>query len=163
MTFDLTVQATVMELAIEPVDGPEIVMEIPAGIELVLTPQGMSGPPGPSGEFLASVATEAISALRVVASTSGGVDLVDPSILSSVSRIVGVSVHAAASGAALTVRRSGIMSDPAWSWTPGQPLFAGAAGVLTAVAPSSVAIRQVAVAVDATTILIDLSDLILME
>ena len=126
-------------------------------------PQGLRGPAGPSSEVMTTLAVGPVSALRVVASTVIGAQVVNPSSVDSLARIIGISVNAAADGDLLTVRRMGLLSDPAWSWIAGQPIFCGLGGVLTAVAPTAVAIRQVAVAVDATTILIDPSDLILME
>lgn len=126
-------------------------------------PQGLRGPAGPSGEAITTTAIGAVSALRVVASGSGGAQLVDPANVNSMALMLGVTETSAADGGALTVRRSGFMSDPSWNWTAGQPIYCGALGVLTAAPPTSVAVRQFAVAVDATTILIQPSDLILME
>lgn len=137
----------------------------PLALEVDLAPffMGPPGPPGPGGTFLETVAVGPISALRVVAAGGAGAELVNPASVASMARMIGVTVNAAGNGAALTVRRSGLMTDQSWSWTPAQPIFCGAGGVLTHVAPTSVAIRQVAVAVSATTILVDLSDLVIME
>ena len=121
------------------------------------------GPPGPSGELFTTVALETLSALRLVALASGGVELVDPASIDSLTRMVGISTNASSVGSPITIKRSGMMSDPAWSWIPGQLLFCGPTGVLTTSIPTSIANRQVGVAVDTTTILINLSDLIILE
>ena len=124
---------------------------------------GSLGLPNSIDDVFNTTATEAISALRLVALTSGGVELVNPSSIDSLMRMVGISINAASTDSAIAIRRSGIMSDPVWTWIPGQLLFCGATGVLTTSAPTSIASRQVGVAVDPTTILINFSDLIVLE
>lgn len=159
----LTITQQVVEVVIQPATGPQLVLSVPAAPQIVIAPVGAQGPQGPSAETITVPAIGAISALRVVARGLTGVEMVSPSDAAQLARTVGVTVNAAADGDLIAVRQLGLIADAGWSWTPGQPLFCGASGVLTATPPTSVAIRQIAVAVDATTILVHLSDLISME
>jgi hypothetical protein len=48
MNIDLTLTATVMELVLTPNEGPELVLEIQSGVELVMQADAFQGPPGPA-------------------------------------------------------------------------------------------------------------------
>lgn len=139
-----------------------------SSLALLLTPvltgaPGPEGPPGPSGEVIECIAQDVISALRVVSQGSGGVVLCDPTDVNAVASIIGISVTAASLGNAIQVRKSGTLTDSSWSWVAGQPLFCTSSGVITSTAPNTTASRQVAIAIDATTILVSLTDLIILE
>jgi hypothetical protein len=116
-----------------------------------------------NGQFLTRNSIASISALRAVADTSFGVSTVDPLNSLSLASLIGVSINAASNGQMVTVQQKGILQDPSWNWTPNQPIFVGSMGILTNTPPTSIATRQVGVALSATAILIDISDLILME
>jgi hypothetical protein len=68
---------------------------------------------------------------------------------------LGLSTGAASAGATLTVRTSGAMTDPAWAWTAG-PVFVTGNGVLTQTAPTTGIVLQVATALSATKIVVDI-------
>jgi len=67
-----------------------------------------------------------------------------------------VSTAAVALGATGTFTTGGIVVEPSWAWTPGLPVFLGAAGVLTQAVPVAPAfLMELAVAVDATSVFLD--------
>ena len=125
--------------------------------------QGPQGAPGLSSDTMTLTALGAISALRVVSLSGAFAALTAPASVASLANIIGISTNAAADGGTVILRRVGQVSDPAWAWVAGLPLFCAALGVLTQTPPATVALRQIGVAVNATTVLIDLSDLILLE
>lgn len=65
-----------------------------------------------------------------------------------------VSLGAAIAGAQLAARAAGIITDPAFSYTPG-PLFLGTAGALVSTPPTSGFLREVAHATAPTTIVVE--------
>jgi hypothetical protein len=86
---------------------------------------------------LVRVASESISALRVVRSDSAtSVVLARWPELESRSPL-GISVTAAAPAALVRVQHIGEIEDGSWSWTPGAPVFCGPLGTLTQVMPST--------------------------
>ena len=104
---------------------------------------GIQGPPGAG---LAVLAAEALGGQRVV--TAEGLHC-NPQ---DADRAIGITIGSAAQGQSASVLPSGPMTEPSWSWTPGLPLFIGAAGVLTHSAPASGKVRRVAFALSATLI-----------
>lgn len=73
------------------------------------------------------------------------------------SEVLGVTTAAAAMGALASVRTSGMMTDPSFSWTPGEPVYLGAGGALTQTPPdAATAIIEIIIgtAVTDTTLLI---------
>jgi len=76
-------------------------------------------------------------------------DLTSPA---DVSRIVGVTAHAAAAGAPVQIVTSRDFTEPAWSWLPGRIYCALTGGALTQSAPATGAIVEVARVVSPTTI-----------
>ena len=108
------------------------------------------GPPGRDGGAKTVTAAEPLGGQRVV--TVSGFHA-EPS---DVDVIAGSSKGAGARGAQVEFVDRGLMSDPAWSWTPGLPIFVGAMGVPTQVPPSSGVTRRIAWAISATEINIDL-------
>lgn len=159
----LTFTTTEQRLVLQPQDAPQLVLTAPATTQLVLQTAGVQGPPGLSSDTMTLTAQGAISALRVVSLSGSQGALTNPASVASLAAVVGIATIAAADGATVQVRGVGQVADPAWSWTPGLPLFCAAAGVLTQVPPATIATRQIGVAISATTILIDLSDIILLE
>lgn len=121
-------------------------------------PTGETGAAGPAGSSdLSAVASVALGGGRVVALLAdGALDYADSTNPDHIRLSVGVTVGAATSGDAATVRVVGRIEDGSWSWTPLAPLFVGTNGLLTHVEPASPAFsRIVAVAVNATTIYVD--------
>ncbi len=66
----------------------------------------------------------------------------------------GVSTQAAAPGAPVLAAEAGLVVEPTWAWTPGQPVFAGTGGSLTQAPPASGVLHQVGVAASATALLV---------
>lgn len=66
----------------------------------------------------------------------------------------GLAAAAAPVGTAVQAVRAGVLTDPAWSWTPLAPLYATAGGLLSHTAPTTGAYHKVGAAVTATTILV---------
>jgi hypothetical protein len=83
---------------------------------------------------------------------SGDVILADPSAAGYV--WAGVATQAANAGQTLTVVDSETFSFSAWAWTPQQPLYVTANGVLTQAPPTSGVLHQIGYALTATEILI---------
>lgn len=109
------------------------------------------------------VAVGGISALRAVSFDGAGVSHTDPASADALAAMIGVSTSSSLAGGAAIIETDGEITDASWSWTPGDALFVGANGVLTDIAPTSIALRQVAVAVSSNTIRVDLGDLYILE
>lgn len=89
----------------------------------------------PAGVYFAE-AVGSIGGGRVVRRASVGVVYADASLLANSTPGIGVSEHAAADGGLVAVRHYGELSDPAWSWTPGQPIYLGSNGVMIQTVPA---------------------------
>lgn len=85
-------------------------------------------------------------------------DLTNPD---DVSRIVGVTAHAAATGAPVQIVTSRDFTEPAWSWSPGRIYCALTGGALTQSVPLTGAIVEVARVVSPTTIRVGIQPAIL--
>lgn len=68
---------------------------------------------------------------------------------------IGVSEGAASVGTTARVRVRGLLQEPSWAWVVGRPVFCGADGLLTQVAPSVGFSLIVGVATSSTSIFID--------
>ena len=114
-------------------------------------------PPAPSADAgigrAQYLAGGAVSAYRVL--MPGFLSYVihaDPTTGSYV--FVGISTRAASAGGLVEVCEAGLLVEPTWSWTVGQPLYVGATGILTQTPPTVGVLQQVAVAISATSILV---------
>lgn len=77
--------------------------------------------------------------------------------LSDALRVQGVSLASAVAGGGVNVRTAGLVENPAWTFTPNQPVFVGLNGALTQSLPvSAVFSRVVGLAVGATRLLVNL-------
>lgn len=116
---------------------------------------GVQGPPGSSGSGdIIAAAGAALSALRVTKVVAGVAAYADSSVVADAALITGITVTAAASGASITIRTDGELHDATWSWSPG-PIYCGVAGALTQIVPTVGFIGEVARALNATTIVVD--------
>ena len=101
-----------------------------------------------------------LSALRVVTTDGSGNAVYASNDTLANAVVVGLTETAATSGNAVSVRTAGIMTDANWAWTKG-PVFLGTNGTLTQTAPSGGAIVvQVARAITATKIQVDIEPII---
>lgn len=74
----------------------------------------------------------------------------------SLSRYAGVTRMATVIGDPINVVRSGLMTENGWNWTPNQPVFISANGVLTQTQPSvGNPIRRIGWAITATQLNLD--------
>jgi hypothetical protein len=72
-------------------------------------------------------------------------------------RVVGISVHSAAPGEEILLRRSGLLTDSAWDWNLALPIYLGASGVLVQTLPPGASVTHiVAIPIAATTLLVTL-------
>lgn len=120
-------------------------------------PAGPPGPPGSGGAVTLSLAAGAsgVSGHRVVAAIGGvavHADIADPAHADAV---IGLSLGAAAGGAPATIQASGEVAESSWAWTPGQPLFVAAGGMLSHTAPAAGWTQLIAVAISSTRILLN--------
>lgn len=127
-----------------------IARQNPSAVVGVIGPRGAQGP---SGNQVTVTAQEALGGHRAV--TADGYHAT-PSLLD---KLAGISTGAASLGDTANLQRSGLMTEPSWTWTPDAPVFVGAAGVLTQTPPSGTA-RRIAWAISATEINVDLFPII---
>ena len=96
------------------------------------------------------MAAEAVGGGRVI--TAAGLYTQD----GTYNLAMGITDAAAVSGALVNVRSGGVMIEASWAWTPGVAIFASPNGIMTQTPPASGLQRQVARAVTATKIIVDL-------
>lgn len=90
------------------------------------------------GDTYVTVAAIAISGHRVVGVNSEDkAEYVSCDNPADAFKAYGISTHAAEAGAEIEVLMSGEITEPAWNWNPGDPLFLGVNGFLTQTAPVS--------------------------
>lgn len=118
-------------------------------IALSLTPF-LRGERGLPGSATSVVAQEALGGHRAV--TADGF-LAGPE---DADRFGGITLHAGATGETVDVAVKGLIEESSWSWTPDQPIFIGALGVLTQTPSTSGLVRRIAWAMSATTINVDI-------
>lgn len=116
---------------------------------------------GTAGSFLSMTAGAAVSALRVVRANGAG-EAVYADHATGYDGVVGITTTAVSMGALVTIQYGEALSDGSWAWTPGQPIFLGVNGVLTATAPSSGAVVRVGRAVSATKIIVEIEQPIVL-
>ena len=119
--------------------------------------QGPPGPPGAAGGTMDLVAGIDLSGHRVVATDANG-QLAYSSGLYG----VGITQGASMAGDVATIRYGGMMDEPTWTWIPDQPIFQTGAGYLTQTPPSSGFVRQVGVALSATSMKVEFSPAIVL-
>ena len=111
-------------------------------------PQGPQGTPGTNATATTVIAAVPLGGFRAVIDDGNYADG------TNMDRYIGVTKSAVAAGLAVEVQKDGPLTDPSFSFTPGQPVFASASGVLSQT-PSSVNIRRIGWASTATTINLD--------
>lgn len=170
---DLSVAGVIESLTIESggitqtVTADELPLGMSSVVELVevASPElgivfvAEQGPAGADGDNATSDigATEAISALKVVAVVDGEAVVGSSSNANHRGRISGIAVTAATSGNDVTVRHFGRMTDAAWNWTS-KLLWVGTSGQLVQSPPASGFVQSVARVESPTTIFVWLGD-----
>lgn len=101
-------------------------------------------------------AAQDISALRCITTDGTGKAVYANNNTLANAMVIGISSTAATTGTNVTIKTTGLMTDAFWSFTKG-PVFLGTNGTLTQTAPSNGSfVVQVARAITATTIIIDI-------
>lgn len=124
-------------------------------VKLVRDALDAVGNPG-SNVVLSLTAGEALSGHKVVRSSGGQALYANSAISSHGAAVIGITTAAASSGAAVSVQSQGTMTEPSFAFTPGQPIYLSGTGGLSHTPASSGVVLQVAVALTATTIIIDI-------
>ena len=99
-------------------------------------------------------AAETIHGHRAVRILADGVHHASSADPSHAPGVTGIAANSATIGAAVTVRILGPLTEPSWSWTAGQPIYVGVDGVLTQTPPSAGYIREIALAVSPTKVIV---------
>lgn len=71
-------------------------------------------------------------------------------------KLAGISLTSGVLGATVDVVVKGLMEEGSWNWTPGQPVFIGAAGVLTQNPSTTGLIRRIAWAMTPISLNVDI-------
>ena len=135
--------------------------------------QGPPGPPGPSGGgpgggggdgSLHYVAAMPLGGNRVITlDDTGRAIYADQSVGAHLGRVLGISVGAVTGGEAVTIVRTGEMTEPSWSWALNKPVFLAANGMLTQVPPTTGFSLVVGFPVAATKLFISLREPLLLS
>lgn len=120
-------------------------------------PAGPEGPAGDSGaESFTRTAARALSGHRVVKAVVGGeIDYASNDTIADALIVEGITTGAADEGNDIAIQAAGEMTEGSWAWSLG-PVYCGLNGVLTQNPPAGAWIKQVAVAVDTTKIIVGL-------
>ena len=112
-------------------------------VETVIA-QGPMGPIGLPNSMMSYVAGDIIQGHKAVSILSqGNAFLADPTNVTYIGTIAGVSLNAANEGQNVTVQSFGPLEYEGWNWTPGNPVFVGLLGMLVQPQPVSTAFVQV--------------------
>ncbi len=98
---------------------------------------GPQGPPGPSGAGGFATAAVNITSGQVLALTAAGAVPADTSNPGHRWAATAVAASSALAGDQVSLATSGRITEAAWSWTPGDPIYVGAAGTLTQSPPTA--------------------------
>lgn len=114
----------------------------------------------PANIDLAAEAAINLSALRVVRLDAANKAVYADNDTAANANAVGITTSAATAGATAAIRYAGLLEDLGWAWTQG-PIYIGTSGTLTQTAPAGgLIVREVARAISATKIIIDIEPLI---
>jgi len=98
-----------------------------------------------------------------VLNASGNVIYADSGTAAHAGRVIGVSTGAAESGAAVTLRTRGEITEPSWSWDTGLLIWLGLNGVLTQTPPASGFNQVIGFPVTAAKMFVDIRQPIILE
>lgn len=91
--------------------------------------------------------------------------LADVGTIAHAPQIIGISMSAVMNGEPLDVVVYGLVSEPSWSFTPGQPVYVGVSGALTQIAPISPASKYrslIGIATASDKLLVNVSESIIL-
>ena len=126
----------------------------------VITLDINSGGLVPISDDVSLTAGTNLSALRAVTSNFNGEAVYASNDTLANAQVIGITANAATTGAGVTIKTSGILTDASWSWTKGT-VYLGTNGQLTQTVPTGGAIVvHIGRALTATTLQIDVDTLI---
>jgi hypothetical protein len=140
----------VTTVVVETTQAPEVIVTGMQG------PPGPQGPVGPAGDAPTLIAAATLSGHRVLAVNGDGEAIYAQHTDATALAVQGLSTQSGTIGDELVILKSGAVAWPAGGLTPGLPLFLAMDGQLSHTPPSSGWIRQIAVAIDADTISLDI-------
>jgi hypothetical protein len=125
--MDTGVRITELPVA-APLAGGEVVVGVQAGQTVQLPVSALQG----SGAARLQLEAGApVTAYKVVTTDPLGFGIhASSGIAAHVDQVIGVALQSAAPGAFFEVAESGLVTNPGWSWSPGQPLFIGLDGAI---------------------------------
>lgn len=123
--------------------APNIVATLP----ISALPSGGGG-----GELHLTTGENVMGHMALMFNRQGYVIHADPTLTSFA--FVGVSKQSALAGNPVAIAESGVLVEPSWGWEPDEPLFVGLNGLLTQSPPVIGVVQQIAVAINATSILV---------
>jgi hypothetical protein len=149
---------------------PRIIIRQPTLVQVTVTRRerqyvtaGRQGPPGvrgpigpPGGTHFVDSAVVALGGQRAVAPAAAGLvyaDHADPTR----DQAVGITTGATAAGEPAVVQTVGRMDEPSWSWTPHEPIWLSADGLLTQAPPTAGALVCLGVALSPSAMLISIT------
>jgi hypothetical protein len=107
------------------------------GVELSLGARGPTGPAGPSGgSAITAVAGEALGGHRAVRHDADGEMVYADPATAAGAQVAGVTMAAAVMGDQASAQVAGELELAGWNWAEG-PIYLGALGTLTQVAPTT--------------------------
>ena len=108
--------------------------------------------PGLQADFTLTAGPAGVSGHRaVMVATDGTAVHADPADARS---YIGISTHAAAPGAPVTVALRDTLTEASWTWVPGKTIYFTTDGLLTQTVPVATAVTPIGVAISATSVLI---------
>jgi hypothetical protein len=140
----------VTTVVVETTPAPEVIVTGMQG------PPGPPGPAGPAGDAPTLIAATTLSGHRVLAADGNGQAVYAQHTGSTALAVQGLSTQSGVAGDELVILKSGAVAWPAGGLTAGLPLFLTTDGQLSHTPPTTGWIRQIAVAIDADTISIDI-------
>lgn len=151
----ITTEITTVEVTTELVSNV-IETNITSGVQVTTTlavvgPQGPKGDPGDAADIPTFEAGENLSAKRAIRVENDLAYYADGSNAAHAGQALGISVGAVSAGDTVTVRMTGMITEPTWTLTEG-PVFVGANGQLTQSLVGLAFVQQIGVAVSATQI-----------
>jgi hypothetical protein len=132
--------------------------------------QGIQGPPGTNGIdgataslVVSCLASEAIGGGRVVRIIwDRYVGYVSSDNTALATTVLGITTGAAVYDDPIGVQYTGELQDSGWSWVPG-PIYCGINGVITQTPPTSGFILAIGTAINATTIVINIKQPLILS
>jgi len=117
-------------------------------------PQGEPGPPG--GAVVEYNAGENLSAGRLVILSSGTVRYFQPGVPAHAGRALGITKTSALTGEAVMVQVAGVLSDPAFNFTPDAPVYSRTNGELFSTPGVTGIVQFVGTALSANSLIINI-------